>query len=121
MKEELRKLIFVYNAKSGRMHALVDMAHKIFSPKTYPCHLCDITYGVFSIRKEWEEFLNSVPVPCVFLHSDEFEKMYPGIKIQLPAVCVEEDRKLSECIAANELEKYSLQDLMKKISELVNE
>ena len=33
------KLIFVYNANSGKLSAALDIAHKIISPSTYQCRL----------------------------------------------------------------------------------
>lgn len=48
------------------------MAHKIFSPPTYTCNLCNITYGVFKERKSFRE---TFPV-MEFLHIDEFQKKY---------------------------------------------
>lgn len=71
-------LLFVYNADSGRWNAYLDMAHKIFSPSTYPCSLCDLTYGIFKIRPEWDDFVKNAPVPMAFLHRDEFWEQYPA-------------------------------------------
>ncbi|MBU2995079.1 GTPase [Cellulophaga baltica] len=73
---KVEKLIFVYNANSGKMNAVFDSAHKIFSPKTYSCSLCDITYGIFSENKEWKAFRNSSNLELEFLHKDEFLKDY---------------------------------------------
>ena len=78
MKSEL---IFVYNANSGKLNAWLDSAHKIISPKTYACRLCDLTYGVFKENEEWARFRESVTnnypsIELNFLHIDEFEKEY---------------------------------------------
>jgi len=53
----ISKLIFVYNANSGAINALLDSAHKIISPQTYDCKLCELTYGVFKEDEEWLRFL----------------------------------------------------------------
>ena len=45
------KLIFVYNAKSGKLNALFDIAHKIVKPETYQCSLCAITHDALSEKK----------------------------------------------------------------------
>jgi len=34
------RIIFVYNTDDGLFNALMDTAHKIFSPATYECSLC---------------------------------------------------------------------------------
>ena len=83
----MEQLIFVYNADSGRWNAYLDMAHKIFSPKTYPCSLCDLTYGIFKIQPEWDDFVKNAPVPFTFLHKDEFHTQFPEwTSLPLPAV-----------------------------------
>jgi hypothetical protein len=80
-------LIFVYNADAGWFNMVSDIAHKIFSPATYPCSLCDLTYGVFKIRPEWDEFVQQSPVPFVFLHRDEFLQQFPDYQaLPLPVV-----------------------------------
>ena len=43
------QLIFVYRANSGPTSLALDFIHKIVSPKTYSCNLCNVTYGNFSI------------------------------------------------------------------------
>ena len=79
-------LLFVYNADSGLFNTLGDIGHKLFSPATYPCRLCAITYGVLTERAEWRAFVESLGVPCEFLHRDQFRERFPGVEIALPAV-----------------------------------
>ncbi|MGB5980832.1 MAG: GTPase [Nonlabens sp.] len=76
-----RRLIFVYNANSGKLNAWLDSAHKIVSPKTYQCRLCDLTYDIFKENEDWARFRESVITSnpnllLEFLHIDEFEKKY---------------------------------------------
>jgi len=76
-----RRLIFVYNANSGKLNTWLDSAHKIVSPKTYQCRLCDLTYGIFKENEDWARFRESVissnpDLLLEFLHIDEFEKKY---------------------------------------------
>ena len=72
----LNKLIFVYNADSGVRNALLDSMHKVLSPSTYECNLCDITFGLFSEKVNWKEFRLQFPMEMEFLHRDEFSKGY---------------------------------------------
>ncbi|GAK92294.1 hypothetical protein JCM19298_2782 [Nonlabens ulvanivorans] len=77
----ITKLIFVYNANSGKINSLLDSAHKIVSPDTYDCKLCDLTYGVFKENEKWSRFrknlLDTNPnLQLEFLHKDEFAKQY---------------------------------------------
>lgn len=48
--------------------------HKVFPPKTYACNLCGITYGALSVKKEWAQFIEKLPLETEFLHRDEFQK-----------------------------------------------
>ncbi|MDQ3192983.1 MAG: hypothetical protein M3Q58_15460 [Bacteroidota bacterium] len=70
-KEEKKELIFIYNATSGTMNAVLDSLHKTFNPSTYPCELCALTFGTLSMKEEWKEFLDGLPVKKNFLHKDE--------------------------------------------------
>jgi hypothetical protein len=74
--QKITKLVFVYNANSGKLNGYLDIAHKIFSPQTYPCSLCDITHGVFKEHEKWKNFRQNVKTPMEFLHLDEFKKEY---------------------------------------------
>lgn len=69
-------LLFVYNADSGKLNALLDTAHKIVSPSTYSCRLCELTYGLMNEKQAWREFHQSLGERVVFLHRDEFEAQY---------------------------------------------
>ena len=79
-------LVFVYNADSGPLNALLDFGHKIVSPSTYPCSLCALTYGTFGMRREWREFTRGLGVPLEFLHADELRERYGTQDAPLPAV-----------------------------------
>ena len=71
-------LVFVYNADSGVLNLVKDIAHKLLSPATYPCSLCDLTYSAFGERKSWIRFRKSLPVSQQYLHIDEFVSQYNG-------------------------------------------
>jgi len=71
-----KKLLFVYNAKSGKLNNLFDVAHKIISPTTYSCKLCSLTHGVFSETKEWESFKKTSSLQMEFFYIDEFLKQF---------------------------------------------
>lgn len=90
------KIIFVYNADSGLFNTLTDIGHKIFSPHTYNCPLCDLTHGYFSMRKQWGKFLAELDHELVFLHRDEFYKKYPDLShTLLPVIFIETDHILT--------------------------
>jgi hypothetical protein len=107
------KLVFVYNADSGIYNTLSDMAHKIFSPETYSCNLCAITYGTFAIRAEWQEFLGTLDAELEFLHRDELEERYGLTGIELPAVLLKNGDKPELWLTAQEINSCRSMDDLK--------
>jgi hypothetical protein len=91
-------LVFVYNADSGLFNTVADIGHKLFSPQTYACDLCRITYGLFSVREEWRAFVEGLPVAAEFLHRDQFREQYGEPRVGLPAVFVREGEVLTPCL-----------------------
>ncbi len=115
----MKKLLFVYNADSGKWNAYLDMAHKIFSPSTYPCSLCDITYGIFKIRPEWDNFVQNAPIPFEFLHKDEFLAVYPNSSFRdFPFIlAVDEADTPSMLLPAEKLNQYKTVEALKRTLE----
>ncbi len=110
------KLIFVYNAKSGVKTMVKDFFHKLISPSTYPCSLCDLTYGFVSERKEWKDFINRMDIDMDFHHIDDFEDKYQQKFIYPVVVGVDNSGELSEIISKEELDAFSsLEHLMKDV------
>ena len=75
-RDPIRQLVFIYNADSGPGNGLLDAAHKVFSPSTYACRLCELTYGVVTEKSAWKRFRMNFDIPMEFLHRDEFRKKY---------------------------------------------
>lgn len=101
-----QKILFIYNANSGARNAVMDSMHKVFSPSTYDCKLCDITYGVISENRTWKKFRQNSLHKMVFLHKDEFAKRYAskfGYKFEFPIVLVEGEKGLEILISTQEL------------------
>ena len=82
---------------------MLDVAHKLVSPKTYQCKLCTITHDTFSENTLWKEFRKNTTLPLEFLHNDEFEKHYKNIETQYPVIFLKEDQKLTEWISKQEI------------------
>jgi hypothetical protein len=81
------KLALVYNADRGALKALFDIGHKIISPKTYSCHLCQLTHGAFIEKKLWKEFKQETSIELKFYHRDDFLSHYPNfINLKLPSI-----------------------------------
>jgi hypothetical protein len=114
-------IIFVYNADSGIFNTVSDIAHKIFSPKTYSCTLCAITYGNFGIREDWKEYLESLAADLEFLHRDELSEKYGITEITLPTVLLKKGDTFEEWITADEIKQCgNVNDLKLIITERLN-
>ena len=117
-----QKLIFVYNAKSGKFYVWLDIAHKLISPNTYPCKLCDITYGISSENNTWKHFREASNIDMIFLHSDEFENAYgkaQAKKFELPVILEDNAGQLKELISKEDFKNInSSETLIEKITSL---
>ena len=115
------KLIFVYNAKSGPLNAVLDAIHKIVSPETYPCELCALTYGAVSERKEWRHYRRHAQHEMVFLHKDEFEEQY-GQRFAYPLVLCNDEGRLTPLITREQFQEMaSVDDLIHTLQLLEEE
>ncbi|WP_111672788.1 GTPase [Algoriphagus litoralis] len=112
------RIYFIYNANSGKLNAYLDMMHKIVSPKTYPCQLCDITYGITKIRPEWKNFREKSRLNMIFLHKDEWEIAFPLTSIALPSVVVENGNEFQTLLGPEDWERLTLDDLILKLEYL---
>ena len=112
-KEDESELIFIYNAKSGLVNEFLDFTHKIFSPSTYNCNLCAISYGNFSMKKKWSDYINSLPVKSTFTYKDKVSE-YGYDDIKLPSIIFQDKSKSKVIISSEEINK------LKKIDQLIN-
>ncbi|WP_201743878.1 hypothetical protein [Hymenobacter busanensis] len=108
------QLLFVYNANSGAGHALLDALHKLLSPATYSCTLCSLTYGATRMRPEWKAFLQTLPLPVVFLYRDQLVDLYPHLAaLPLPAVFTDDTTgTVAPLVTAAEFRHLDLSGLM---------
>lgn len=119
----LKQLLFVYNANSGKRNALLDSMHKVFSPSTYDCNLCDITFGLVGENRIWKKFREQSKMPMSFVHKDEFTKSYAskfGYRFTFPIVLLEGNNGLEVFIPTEELnELQSAKELIDLIRERI--
>lgn len=105
-------LVFVYNADSGLFNTLSDIGHKIFSPSTYQCRLCEISHSYFSMRDEWKEYIEQLGIECEFLHRDEFKDKYSLADYAFPAIYVKSDSGLEFCLGPQDINQCTaIEDL----------
>jgi len=76
MPEKNSTLIFVYRAERGIFNSLSHTMHRVFSPATYECRLCQITFSAVGMLHPWKEFLESRPEAKLFYHRKEFTADY---------------------------------------------
>ena len=107
------ELIFIYNAKSGIVNEFLDFAHKIVSPSTYNCNLCAISYGNFTMKKKWSDYISSLPVRSTFTYKDKVSE-YGYNNIELPSIIFRNGPKSKVIISSEEINK------LKKIDQLIN-
>ncbi|MEQ1687750.1 MAG: hypothetical protein ABL874_04170 [Sphingopyxis sp.] len=80
-------LVFVYNANAGKLAGLLDTVHKTLSPSTYECDLCAVTFGAFSMKGEWRDWLKAQPWSAEFFHRPDFRAAWPAYAATpLPAI-----------------------------------
>lgn len=122
--QNLEKLIFVYNANSGKINGLVDSMHKIFSPSTYECSLCDITFGVFTELKEWKAFRENIKVKMDFLHKNEFYGAFSPIvaqKYSFPIVLAQTKNGLDIFVSTENMNSLkTAEELIKVLEDKLN-
>ena len=102
-------LQFVYNAKSGKINALFDIAHKVLSPQTYSCDLCQITHDAFTENAEFTALKSRHPIEL--LHIDEYEARYPA-EDHYPVIVVRRNNEIVQRIGRERIgELHSVEDL----------
>ena len=115
------QLLFVYNANSGTVNAILDSMHKVLSPSTYDCKLCELTFGTFAENLNWKEFRENTDVDMRFLHKDEFQKEYRSKwlpKYDFPVVLMAGYEGLEIFISAEEFDRL---DSQTALTELIQE
>ena len=69
--------MFVYNEDSSPISVVMGFAHRLVSPATYECTLCDLTYDRFTMKGEWRRFLDRLDVPATFHFRNRFKADHP--------------------------------------------
>lgn len=112
-------LQFVYNAETGYFNKLTDFAHKIISPGTYACSLCALTYGNFTIRQEWADYVRQLPLAVEFIYKNEWE--FAQVDNNFPLVALKMDEQhVKVLLEAEQLNSFrSLEQLKQAIDKVL--
>ena len=115
------QLVFVYNANAGKANAIFDSMHKVLSPSTYNCKLCEMTFDIFSENKKWKQFRKNSDIQMLFYHKDEFGEKYKYLRASIfdfPIIFSEENDVLNVLISSKELKDIENVDVL--ITEIKN-
>ncbi|WP_178987412.1 GTPase [Winogradskyella schleiferi] len=99
------KLLFIYNANSGKLNTLFDAGHKLIRPSTYKCSLCALTFDTFTENKVWKKFRADSHLKMEFYHKDEFEALFPSVKLIWPTILKLEDHQLTTVLTPEVINK----------------
>ena len=106
-------IYFVYNAKNDFGSIVGDFLHKSFAPKTYPCRLCDITYGPFSKKKSWKNYLDTIQYEYEFLYKNHIEEYSMNI-LSYPVILIGTKTNYNVLVSTQEINN------MKNLNEMIN-
>lgn len=67
----IKRLLFIFDADSGKWGAFVDSAKKLLMLKG--CALCTITHGLAGEKAEWSNCKEELGAPIDYLHRDELD------------------------------------------------
>ncbi len=101
------KLLFIYNADSGKLNALFDIAHKALSPATYRCDLCSLTHDTFAEKARWKRFREETDLDLEILHKDEFERRASDGSFDYPVILKADDDGLSLFMSRDEIARLA--------------
>jgi len=116
--EKEKELIFVYNIDSGFFSQIKRFLRKIIQPKICDCRLYRLTYSTFILKKEWQEFIVSLPFKLKFLYRNEFTRNYPEYrKLKLPVVLFRGGEVVGPLITADVFNRIEgLEDLISELN-----
>ena len=119
----MKELIFIYNAKSGVFNAFLDWSHKMFSPNTYECNLCGITYNSFGKVSKWKTFLDSKKLKKTFYYTDHISSLdFMTEDIKPPCIFLKNTTTTKLIMNSSELNKLiSVDELIDRLNNLIDD
>ena len=108
------KLIFVYNANTDPISAIVDYAHKVFKPSSYKCELCALTHHNLGERSAWKDFKNRTNADMEFMYIRGFEATF-NLQYDYPVILMKAEEGFQQLMGKKELQKIS------SVSELIED
>ena len=115
-KQQIDRLVFVFNADSGRWNAFVDSTKKLLMVDG--CALCSITHGLLGEKGEWNSCKESLGVPIDYVHRNEIHTaLRDVVGNNLPCIVAQTGSKYVILITPEVLERCrgSVSELKGKI------
>lgn len=114
-------LVFIFNADSNPFKQAFDFFKRKAYPQTYECNLTKLTHDGLNMKKEWQSFVQALPVKTKFYHRDMFKKKYSDYKTEFPIIFLAENNKFEKLISTEEINGLSsMQELMDLITNRIN-
>lgn len=87
-KQSIDRLLFVFDADSGTLSAMLDSAKKLLMING--CALCSITHGLTGEKSDWRHCKEELGVPIDYVHRDEIDAVLESVVGgRLPCVVAE--------------------------------
>lgn len=99
-------IYFIYNANNDFLSIISDFIHKEISPKSYPCELCSLSYGSFTKKDKWKEFLSELNYEYSFIYKNETHGLEFDEK-KLPMIIIKSNEETQILVTKEELKKCS--------------
>lgn len=114
-------LIFVYNANTDAVSAIVDYAHKVFKPSTYKCELCALTHHNLGERTAWKNFKKRSNVEMEFMYIRGFEAKF-NLQYDYPVILERINDDFVQVMGKKELQKIrSVEDLICELEGIIDQ
>ena len=108
---DTKELIFVYNVDSNPFNRIMDFAHKAIMPETYACNLCKVTHGIFTMHREWADFIKVLPYKIDFQYKDQWKGREPDLGF--PVILLKDGVETKILLTSEKLNKIeSMQELI---------
>lgn len=103
-RHTIDRLLFVFNADSGKWNAFVDSARKLFMVNG--CALCSITHGLTGEKSAWKDCRDELGVPIDYVHRDELsDRLRKVIEDNVPCVVAEVNGEYTVLMGPDVLER----------------
>ena len=94
-QQKVQRLLFMYDANSGKMGAFLDSARKLLM--VGGCALCSMTHGTLGKKNGWKACKEELGVPIDYYHRDD-----------MPAAVREQVEGNLPCIVAQTETEYAM-------------